>query len=226
MPYDDLITFFETIVSDSPDSTAEAVLAETAYAKRNDARMWSFLLKLDSSITHPSSDAWNTAKTLPTDFDDVVKLFVGASDNEYEPIPYESILSYQGASNRFAIDYAVPALHFPSGGDGSTVYLWYKYLPTSLIGLTDAQKALATTIVWPKRFVPIIAYDMAQLYVGGIDADDIGRQQAPFYNAAHKELFNAMIAWDTRRRMKMFDNNSSPLRGRGGATASDVVDMP
>ena len=104
--------------------------------------------------------------------------------------------------------------------------MWYKYSPTSLIGLSVAQKAAATTIVWPKRFCPILAFDMAQIYLGGIDADDISRAQVPFHNTAHKELYNAMIAWDTKRRMKMFGNSSTPQRGYGRTTPADVVDIP
>ena len=146
--------------------------------------------------------------------------------NEYGPIPYEQILNFIGAANRYSIDYANSMLRTLGPGNGQTIYMWYKRSPTSLIGLSAAQKADTTTIVWPGRFCPILAYDMAQIFLGGIDADDISRQQVPFHNAAHKELYNAMIAWDSRRRMAMFDHSASPVRHGNGLTPADVVDIP
>ena len=140
-------------------------------------------------------------------------------------MPFEDVLNSISAQNRYTIDYLNNKIRF-TGGAAQTIYLWYKYRPTSLIGLTAAQKALATTIVWPKRFCPILAFDMAQIHLGGIDADDIARAQTTFHNAAHKELYNAMISWDTKRRMKMFGNSSTPLRTGNELTPADVVDIP
>ena len=230
MSYDDLITFFESLVDDAPDSATEAVLADVAYTKRNDSRFWTFLLKLDSSITQGATNTWLTEHSLPsTDgsaFEEAYRVFGGAGgQNEYFPVPFEDVLNSISAQNRYTIDYLNNKIRF-TGGAAQTIYLWYKYRPLSLIGLTTAQKALATTIVWPKRFVPIIAFDMAQMYLGGIDADDIARAQATFHNAAHRELYNAMISWDTKRRMKMFSNSASPLRTGNELTPADVVDIP
>lgn len=227
MSPDDVTTLFQSLVDDEPDRVTSDALMDVAYTKRNDARFWTFLLKLDSSITHASGDAWNTAKTLPSDFEEPYKVFGGTGgQNEYLPVPYESILHYRGSANRYAIDFMNSQLHFTGPGNGETIYMWFKYLPTSLMGLSAAQKAATTTIVWPKRFCPILAFDMAQIYLGGIDADDIARQQTQFHNAAHKELYNAMIAWDTKRRMKMFDNSASPQPVGNLLTPADVVDMP
>jgi hypothetical protein len=230
MSYDQLITFFESLVDDAPDSATEEVLADVAYTKRNDMRFWTFLMKLDSSITQGASDTWATEHSLPStagaEFEEAYRVFGGAGgQNEYLPVPFEDILNHIGGQNRYSIDYLNNKIRF-TGGAAQTIYLWYKYRPTSLIGLTTAQKAATTTIVWPKRFVPIIAFDMAVTYLGGVDADDIARQQVPFHNAAHRELYNAMIAWDSKRRMKMFSNSASPLRTGNELTPADVIDMP
>lgn len=222
----DILEFFYTLVDDEPDESSAMILMDAAYTKRNDMRMWTFLIALDSSISHLSSDTWQTEKTLPTDFEIPEKLYVGASDNEYEAVPFENVLAWLGAANRFTIDYGSNKLRFLGGGSGQTAYLWYKKAPTSLIGLTDDQKESTTTILWPKRFCPILAFDMAAIQMGGIDADDIARQQVPYQSAAHRELFNAMIAWDTKRRMKMFGSSSTPQRGYGRTTPADVADIP
>lgn len=226
MSPDDVITFFNGLVDDEPDTDTVKVLMDNAYTKRNDSRFWTFLMKLDTSISHLTSDLWTTEKTIPTDFDSVAKLFVGSSDNEYLPVPFEMMLAHQGSANRYTVDYANAKLRFLGPGPGQTAYLWYKYTPTSLIGLSDAAMALTTTIVWPKRFCPILAYDMANLYFGGIDADMVSRAMAPYQKAAHQELVNAMVQWDTRRRMQLFDNSSSPQRSGSRLSPADVVDMP
>lgn len=213
MTPDEVTELFRTMVDDSPDEDEIDVLMDVAYTKRNDARFWTFLLKLDNSITHTTSDSWQTEKTLPTDFDEPYKVFGGAADNEYDPIPFEEILRHISAQNKYSIDYLNSKMRFTGpAGSAKTVYLWYKLLPTSLIGLSEAQKALASTIVWPKKFCPIIAFDMASMHMGGIDADDVTRQQVPFLNVAHRELYMSMISWDTRRRMKMMQNSSSQRR--------------
>lgn len=225
MSPNDVITFFQTMIDDEPDADMVTVLLDAAYTKRNDERMWTFLIKLYSSITHDRGDTWQTQKTLPDDFSEPMKLFVGASNNEYDPVPYEGILSYLGGANKFSIDFASNKLLFTGPGNGQTAYLWYKYFPTSLIGLSDADMALSTTIVWPKRFCPLLAFDMASIHTGGIDADDIARQQVPFLNVAHRQLYNSMIAWDTKRRMKLYQNSSSQQPIGPNNTPPDVVDM-
>lgn len=222
MSPDDIAELFRTMVDDQPDTAEIAMLMDAAYTKRNDARAWSFLIKLDTSISHLSSDTWQTTKTLPTDFEEPIAAYVGAGDNEYEPVPYEEVLRWISSMNRYTIDYANVQLRFMGPGNGSTMYLWYKMAPTSLIGLSAAQAASASTIVWPKRFCPILAFDMASMHMGGIDADEITRQQVPFLNVAHKELYNSMISWDTRRRMKMRGNSAT--QGRiGSSDRPDVV---
>lgn len=222
--------FFESLVDDAPDTATSEVLMDVAYSKRNASRFWTFLLKLDSSITQGATNTWLTEHSLPSAdgsaFDEMYRVFGGAGgQNEYFPVPFEDVLNSISAQNRYTIDYLNNKIRF-TGGAAQTIYMWYKYVPTSLIGLTEAQKAATTTVVWMKRFCPIIAFDMAAMYLGGIDADDIARQQVPFQNATHRELYNAMIAWDTKRRMKMFGNSSTPLRTGNELTPADVVDIP
>lgn len=230
MSPDEITILFQSLVDDEPDTATTDVLMDVAYTKRNDARFWTFLLKLDSSITQGANNTWQTTHNLPsTDgsaFEEAYKVFGGAGgQNEYFPVPFEDVLNSISAQNRYTIDYLNNQIRF-TGGAAQTIYLWYKYRPTSLIGLSTTQKATTTTIVWPKRFCPILAFDMAQIYLGGIDADDIARAQATYHNVAHKELYNAMIAWDTKRRMKMFGNSATPQRTGNEMTPADVIDMP
>lgn len=224
MSPDDVLALAETMMDDAPDADEMAALMDAAYSSRNDERAWSFLIKLDSSIQNLSSDSWQTAKTLPTDFDQPIKLFLGAGgDNEFDPVPYEEILMWKGSANKYSIDFSVPSLRFMGPGNGDVAYLWYKYFPTSLIGLTALQSAAAATIVWPKRFCTILAMDMAAMHMGGFDADDTTRQQVPFINATHKRLYNSFIGWDNKRRMMMRMHSATPRRSGDSRSRPDVV---
>lgn len=226
MSPNDVLDFFYTLVDDEPDTASAMILMDAAYTKRNDSRFWTFLLALDATLRHGSGDTWQTDHALPADFEEPYRVFGSAGGgSEYDPVPYEGILNYVGAANRYSIDYGNSQLRVTGPGNGNTLYLWYKKHPTSLIGLSDAEKAAAGTIIWPKRFCPILAFDMAQIQMGGIDADDIARQQVPWHSQAHKELYHAMITWDTHRRMKMFGNSATPQNTGSGLTPADVVDM-
>ena len=227
MSPNDILEFFYTLVDDEPDTASAMILMDAAYTKRNDARFWTFLMALDTSMTHGVSDTWQTNHALPSDFEEPYRVYGSAGGgSEYDPVPHEGILNYIGAARRYSIDYGNSQLRVTGPGSGNTLYMWYKKHATSLIGLSDALKASASTIIWPKRFCPILAFDMAQIQMGGIDSDDIARAQVPFHNQAHKELYNAMISWDTRRRMKTLGNSSAPQSTGSGLTPADVVDMP
>ena len=223
MTPDEIISFFQTIVDDAPDTTATDILMDMAYTQVNEERPWAFLLKLDTSITHSPGNTWLTTKTLPTDFARPYKAYGGASDNEYEPIPFERSLQYVNASNKFTIDMANLQMRlFGSPSSALTMYFWYLYTPTSLIGLSTAQKASATTIVWPKRFCPVLAFKMAEIYFGGMDADSVTRQMSPFQRRAYTELKAAMVKWDNSIRAKML-NNSAVGERQTVSSRPDVV---
>lgn len=227
MSYDDIITFFYTLVDDEPDTEFLAVLADTAYTKRNESRIWSFLMKLDTSITHSPGDTWATEKTLPTDFSSPYKLYGGASDNEYLPVPFDRILQYKSVGNHYTLDMANLKMRLSGAPSAAlTMYLWYQYAPTSLVGLTTDQKSAAGTsspIAWPARFRPILAYDMAEAYLGGVDADDITRKMAPYQQKLYRTLELAMIKWNARILTRLMDNSASGERVHRG-TSADVVD--
>lgn len=224
MSPDDVLALFQTFVDDEPDETESQVLMDVAYTKRNDEREWTFLMKLYSTIQNLSSDTWQTQKTLPDDFSAPIKMMVGAgSDNEFDPVPYEEILMWKGSANKYSIDYQGNNLRFTGPGNGDIAYFWYKYVPDSLIGLSDDASALATTIVWPQRFCALLAMDMAAMHMGGFDADDTTRQQVPYISSGHRALYNAMIAWDNRRRMAMRLHSASPRRVSDSRSRPDVV---
>ena len=219
----DIKGFFEGIIDDSPDVDITFGIMDAAYTNRNEMRNWAFLLKLDTSLAHSPGDTYATQKSLPTDFGRAYKVFGGAADNEYEGVPFEDLLRWMNSPNKYTLDLGNNKIRFTgSVSSAITMYLWYLYAPTSLSGLTDAQKDLTTTIVWPTRFRRLLAYDMAELYFAGVDTDDVTRQMSPAHRAAAKMLANSMIKWDNANRMKMLAGSSSPRR-QDRTSAPDVV---
>lgn len=225
MPPEDVAALFVSIIDDDPDTDLVYSLMDQAYTRRNEMRNWRMLLKLDTSITHSPGNTYATVKTLPTDFSRPYRVFGGAQDNEYQPVPFEEILMFMNAQSRYTIDVASNAMRLMGAPSAAlTIYLWYLYAPTSLTGLTDAQKAATTTIVWPARFASLLAYDMAELFFGGIDADDTTRQMSPMHKVAAKRLEDAMIQWDASIQSRLRDRSSSP-RQSGSGDRADVIDL-
>ena len=215
---------FEKLVDDTIDEDLAYALMDSAYTNRNELRPWAMLTKLDTSLSHSTSDTWQTEKTLPSDFARPYKLVGGAADNTYIGVLFENILQHITEGNRYAVDMANLKLRLTGTvSTALTMYFWYIYAPTSLVGLSDAQKISATTIVWPARFRALLAYDMADMYFGGIDADDMTRSMSPHQRAAAKTLEASMIKWDNSIRLKMMD--SASVQSRGGSSRPDVIDM-
>lgn len=200
---------FEDIIDDSFDETSTYLLMQAAYTKRNESRPWRFLLKLDTSLSAISSDTWETQKSLPTDFGRDHKLFVGSGiSDEYLPIPFERMIQYKSTARRYTIDMLNLKLRLMGTVSASkTIYLFYFYVPTTIdVSVKDS----ATVIVWPGRFHPLLAFDMAALYFAGIDADDTTRQMSPAHRLAAKELSDAMTAWDNKLWLRAMDHSSAP----------------
>ena len=139
---------------------------------------------------------------------------------------FERILENINGNRLYAVDIANSKMRLIGApASALTMYLWYLYVPTSLFGLTDAQKASSSTIVWPARFHRILAYKMAEILFGGIVTDDTNRSMAPAQRAEYEMLKKAMVKWDNAIRLQMMGGSSAAQRRERGV-AADVVTWP
>ena len=223
MTYNEVVDFFQSIIDDQPDTDLIDGLADTSYTNRNQSRVWAFLMKLDTSITHSPGNTYATEKSLPSDFGSMVKLNGGTGDNEYDGVPFIDIHRWQSQPNKYALDIANSKMRLTgSVSSALTMQLFYQYVPTSLFGLSSTQKDSATTIVWPARFHRLLAYDMAAAMFGGVDADEITQRMSPAQRAEAHMLAMSMIKWDNRNLLKMMGGSSTSRRSEPG-NHPDVV---
>jgi len=171
------------------------------------------LIKEDATNSTTVGNTFETAITLPTDFSNVVSIFVG--DYQQLPIPFEKQRDWKDIDRRYFIDYANSELHLCGKvATAETIYIYYLYE-------TDAL-TLTTSPVWPTRFHKLIAYKMAELYLAGIDADDLTRQQYIHHKMQADNLYKQLLRWDTELKLNKMGNSTAP-QGYGNIYRDDVV---
>lgn len=190
----DIIEFFETLITDTLDETAEYVLLNQADVLIRKARPWEILKSEDSSKTRVSGETFLTPKALPSDFDRPYKVFVGdAQLPGLKRLRMEDKRKYQFSAGYYFIDFKNGNLYITNGTWAGTIYNNYIYKPLPLAKTGDATH-LDTPVF--TDFLPIYAYKMAEIYMGGIDEDDRSLQAVPQWVRSYRELWDSMIAWD------------------------------
>lgn len=197
------------------DDLQVLLFANTAKEIIEQRKNWRFLLKEDSSQTTSSSDTYLTTKTLPNDFNRPLSqngMFVGINANsliEFFPVLFEERRNYQNNGNFYYIDIGNSQFALiGKAAQSSTIYLNYTMFTPVLTALTDSFSSR-----WQDRFLPIIAYEVASLYRGGVDFDADNARMAGGNKAAAMALYGAMVSWDTRLGLPGM---------RAGAKAGDV----
>lgn len=176
----------ETILDDSVDETLFYQLLNVAKNNVEDARPWMFLRTLDSSKTAVA----NTPIALPTSWRRTYKLSVGY-DDIYTQVPFDEQHLYRNSSNRYVVDVA-SSTYTLLGTIGRTDTVYNYYIKST------ADIAAGTSPVWPDRFHPILAYEVAGYVMMGVDADDTFARMSPENKVASQALKNSMEAWDSQ----------------------------
>ena len=187
-------TMAETILEDSVDEVLFYQLVNVAKNNVEDARPWMFLRTLDSSKTAVA----NTPIALPTSWRRTYKLMVG-TDMVYTQVPFDEQHLYRNTSGRYLVDVASSTYTLLGTiGRSDTVYNYYIK--------STADIASGTSLVWPDRFHPILAYEVAGYVMMGVDADDVFARMSPENKVAAQTLRNSMEAWDSRLQMDAQNN--------------------
>lgn len=171
-------------------------------------RPWRMLIKEDSSNTFTSADTYLTAKDLPSDFLYDYKVMIGSDRDaiEYLPIPFEARRRYQDNAMRYYIDLASDKIHVCGKTDSTkTIYLIYIYETDDI--------ALDTSPVWKTKFHRIIPLLSAEIHKAGIDIDEINIKGALQMSDKARMLYQSMVAWDTKLKLRSMDYQTPPVGG-------------
>lgn len=169
-------------------------LLNIAKNKREEKRPWQMLRKLDSTKTASSGNNYSTSKAMPTDERYEYKLMLGTSI-ELFPVNFEEQIMHRNSANRYYNDRA-NEVYYILGNVGQAATLHRFYIRTT------PDIAAATSPVWPIRFHPLLAFEVAGYYQNGVDADDIFARMSPENKLAARELEIAMTTWDTNLTLR------------------------
>jgi hypothetical protein len=202
-------TFTESILDGiTLDDTLFYQLLNIAKVKREEARLWQYLKKLNSSNQAAAS------VTLPTDFAQDYKIMVG-TDTEYLPVAFEEQHIYRNVSNRYYLNVAGGTINLLGTIRSGVLYIFYKKFTDDITSSTSPE--------FPARFHPILAFDVAGYYQMGVDADDIFARMSPENKAAAGELQRAMVSWDTALALRSQDHRIGMESGNTGEVSLEQM---
>lgn len=189
----ELYTMVETILDDSPDEVLFYQLLNAAKNKIEDMRPWMMLRALDSTQTATNGNNSDTSRALPTAWRRTYKLMVG-TDVQFIQVPFDEQHLYRYSSGRFCVDVA-NSVYYLLGTWGAADTIYHYYIKTT------SDIAAGTSPVWPSRFHPILAYEVASYIMAGVDADAEFARMAGPNQAASQALLESMVTWDTEMQL-------------------------
>lgn len=198
--WEQLQTFFHTLVDDSLDEDSEVELANVAKDEIEGERDWIILKAVDESQSSSSSDTYKTGpKTLPTGYlhtcDQGNSLFIGSDRNPYYLIPFEKREVFQNTARRWYLDLANNQYYISATGISGTHHHFF-------IKRSDDITTSSTTLwKFPNRFNPLIAFKMAELFYA-VDRGEKSRSWDDRWAAQRSVLYNGLVRWDWRLQGK------------------------
>ena len=209
--YEDIANLFETLVDDTLDPIVTNVLITQGKDDLESARLWKYLMKLDTSKSANPGDTYQTPKALPTDFFSPLEsgIYVGTDLVPYQQYPFEDQQYFQSISHGFYID-LMNSNYFILGNPnpGGTILFYYQAQTLPLAAKNSNGTQPAGTInqpLMPAKFRALIAYYAAQRYF----AIDQGSKAAAWddrWSAYFTTLFDLMVRWDFRVAKQAYAN--------------------
>ena len=194
-----------TDILDGESTSVSLFLTLVALAKnkREAEKPWQFLKKEDSSQSASAGDTYLSMKTLPTDFAWALHVFVGTSFLEYQEVPFEERRYWRDAARRFYIDLRNSQFAITGTGESGSIFLQYTAFTSDPVALGDTMPT-----AWPDRFLPLLSFDVAALYRGGTDFDDVNARMGAENRLAAKMLYAAMVSWNTILTLRAMNQQS------------------
>lgn len=180
-------------------------LVNSAKNRREMMRDWMKLRTLDSSITFSSSDTYLTGKTLPTRFLRTYTSFdrdTGASNGVFiittdgsqmflKPIKQAEAYRYRNVEGYYYIDVKNGTIS-RTGTTAGTLWLYY------LKGTADIDANSTSIWDFPSFADPILAYDVAISFKGGVDWDTTNANQVPYNQRDMNRIEINLATWDAQ----------------------------
>lgn len=188
----EIIEFFETIVEDSLDETAAYILMNNAKNKVEGEREWEILKKFDSS-----QSASSAAKNLPDDFDRPIDGIIYVNAQPYIQVPFEQQRLMQNSALRWYLDMRQSKYYLLGSNLSGTIYFPYIYQTDDI--------AEGTSPVWPAKYHPLIAFEMAELFFA-IDQGERPLAWDDKWAVQHQLLKNSMLTWDVKLQKRSIEN--------------------
>lgn len=178
----EILTLFAQIIGeegDNPlDSTFAYQLMNTSKDKLEELTDFEYLKKKVSLTT----------SALPADFREFIKLV-----SNQVPVPLRPFEDYEMYDDGYYIDYANSTIN-AIGSYTVTPIMTYKRQTDDITS--------ATSPVFPARFHPLLAYEMAFIYQGGIDGDDLNFRMSQIHLTQREELKKLLLNWDAQIKQK------------------------
>lgn len=204
----EIVAMFEGMVDDSIDSTLAYQLLNNAKNKVEGEREWEMLKKLDTSASAASSPI-----TLPSDWNRTISIFVGTT--EFFQIPFEQQKQFSGSGRHWYLDLKNSRYYF-TGSPSGTVNHFYIYQ-------TDDVTA-GTAPVWPARFHPLLALEMAELFFS-IDQGERNFTWDDKFLVQKTLLKNAMVDWDVKLGKRAIENAAFQLTTGDDSIESVIANL-
>lgn len=197
----ELKTFFEGLVDDSHDVTHTYQLMALTKNKIERREKPPMLLDVNSSKSRSAGDTYLSTKDLPSDFREMIELYVGTT--RYSQIPFVDRIRFKDAAHRFYIDHKNSKFGIcGTAGASETIHQHY------LIKTTDPSESNEdnSIFVWPSDFHPLIAFEMAGLHGGIIDPDTIANVKARNSLGYYQDLLAAFRDWIHDQKLAAMDH--------------------
>lgn len=184
-----ILEFFENIIEDSLDTDTAYILMNNAKNKVEEERDWEMLKKL------ATASAGSSAIALPADYRSTLQVYV--NNQPCQQIPFEQKNLFANSALRWYLDFANGNIYLLGSNITGTFNHYYKK--------TTSDIASGTEPVWPSRFHPLLAFEMAELYFA-VDQGDRPRSWDDKWNTQKQFLRFSMVDWNVALVRRAVEN--------------------